>query len=118
LTARGEQRAHARRALELPVLVDEMGNRVRGLIRFEARDLSLGGAFVRCDLLFEEGELLELTFALPEGRPIRARARVVRVARVPTEAEAGMGVAFEHLAEPDRAALCALLGSTTDPTGH
>jgi hypothetical protein len=118
LTADGEQRAHARRALELPVLVDRMGNRVRGAVRLDVRDLSLGGAFVRCDLLFEEGELLDLTFALPGGGSIQACGRVVRVARVPSEEEAGMGVAFEQLAEADRATLGALLSGASGEPGN
>jgi uncharacterized protein (TIGR02266 family) len=94
---------HPRRALELPVLVDDTGNRVRGSIRFDARDLSLGGVFLRSDLLFEVGEELALEFKIPGGAPIRARARVVRVA---SDAQnAGMGISFSQMSDEDRAAV-------------
>ena len=102
-----EQRAHPRRIVELPVLVHDAGNRVRGGIRFDARDLSLGGAFLRSDLLFEIGEELSLEFELPGASPVCSRARVVRVAR--DAREAGMGIAFVDMGEVDRAAVRAYL---------
>jgi c-di-GMP-binding flagellar brake protein YcgR len=107
-TWRGERRAHARRNLELPVLVNDAGNRVRGSIRFDVRDLSLGGAFVRSDLLFEIGEELEVEFQIPEGPLVRAVARVVRVAREPLD-DAGMGITFSRMDEDDKDAVRAFL---------
>ena len=97
---RVEQRAHARRDTELPVLVRDAGNRVRGAIRFDTRDLSAGGAFLRSDLLFEVGEELELEFQLPGGPLVHARGRVVRVAREPLGAT-GMGISFSQLSDGD-----------------
>ena len=103
-----EQRAHPRRDTELPVLVHDSGNRVRGAIRFDTRDLSLGGAFLRSDLLFEVGEELDLEFQLPGGPLVRARGRVVRVAREPLGAT-GMGIAFSLLTDGDGEAVRAFL---------
>ena len=104
-----EQRVHPRRLAELPVLVQELGERVRGAIQFDTRDVSLGGAFLRSDLLFEVGEELELEFQLPDGgRTIRTRGRVVHVQREPIDS-AGMGIAFAGLDEGERAAVRAYL---------
>ena len=105
----GERRAHTRKIVELPVLVHEAGNRVRGALRFDAQDLSLGGAFLRSDLLFEIGEELELEFQVPSGAVVRVRSRVVRVARDAGPAEAGMGIAFVDLAEADARAVRAFI---------
>ena len=104
-----ERRAQARREVELPVLVTDIGNRVAAQIRFEVRDMSLGGAFVRSPLLFEVGEELDMEFQIPDGPLVRARGRVVRVERAAGLAEAGMGIAFSHLSESDQAALRAYL---------
>ena len=98
---RGEQRAFPRKAVELPVLVYDAGNRVRGAIRFDTRDLSLGGAFLRSDLLFEPGEELELEFELPSKLLVRARSKVVRVVRDGNPNDAGMGIAFLSLGDAD-----------------
>jgi c-di-GMP-binding flagellar brake protein YcgR len=112
-----EQRRHARVAVELPVAVFDTGNRVQGSIRFDMRDLSLGGAFLRSDLLFEIGDDLWVEFVLPDGatepRAIRARGRVVRVSRGGAGApEApGMAIAFTHMAERDREAVQRFLGA-------
>jgi len=111
---RRERRAHARRAIELPVLVHdraaEAGNRVHGAIRFDARDLSLGGAFLRSDLLFEVGEELGVEFAIPDGPLVRATAQVVRVVREPLD-DAGMGITFAQMADDDREAVRAFLAA-------
>lgn len=104
-----EQRAHARRELELPVLVHDTGNRVRGAIRFDLRDLSMGGAFLRADLLFEVGDELHVEFELPDGKAVKARGRVVRVSRDPAPREAGMGIAFSEMSDTDREAVQAFL---------
>lgn len=104
-----DQRRYARRALELPASVRDASNRVEGAIRFDTRDISLGGAFLRSDLLFEVGEELEVEFDLPGAATIRLRARVVRVARGGDKEAAGMGVAFTELPAHDREAMRAVL---------
>jgi Tfp pilus assembly protein PilZ len=65
---------------------------------------------VRSDLLFEIGEEIDVSFRLPEGDEVRARARVMHVVReTGAEAEAGMGIAFTQLSEPDRERVRAFL---------
>jgi len=103
-----EQRAFARRTVELPVQVGDTDQRVAGAIRFDTRDLSLGGAFLRSDLLFEVGEVLALEFSIPGGPTVHARGRVVHVARDP-QLPTGMGIAFANLSECDREAVRAFL---------
>jgi Tfp pilus assembly protein PilZ len=96
--------------MDLPVVVKDDASRVEAAIRFDARDLSVGGAFLRSDLLFEIGEEIDISFRLPEGAEVRARARVVHVVReTGHEAEAGMGIAFTQLPEADRERVRAFL---------
>ena len=63
------------------MLVSDAAKKVRRPIRFSSADVSGGGAFLRSDLLFEVGEVLQLEFDLPNGHHIGADGRVVRVAR-------------------------------------
>ena len=83
------------RRLELPITVSDAANKVEGHIEFNTGDLSVGGAFIRSDLLFEVGEELQLDFAMPDGRLVRARGKVVRVARDSgDDVIPGMGIQF------------------------
>jgi uncharacterized protein (TIGR02266 family) len=101
-----DARKHARTALEIPVVVSDAANRVSGGIRFEAADVSTGGAFLRTDLLFEVGELLTLQFQVPEGGPqVRTAGRVTRVSRGQSREVPGMGVEFVDMRPDDRAAI-------------
>jgi Tfp pilus assembly protein PilZ len=103
-------RKHERRTTELPVVVSDAANRVKAGIRFGAADVSTGGAFLRSDLLFEVGELLNLEIQLPAARLIKARGRVVRVSRDSAEDRVpGMGIEFVDLSAEDRAAIEATL---------
>ncbi len=109
---RGDMRRHPRRSIELPVLVSDATNRVKAGIRFATTELSLGGAFVRSDLLFEVGEILNLQIEIPPQRRISAVGRVVRVSRgsvrddhEAAEGQAGMGIEFVDLSSADRVAL-------------
>ena len=111
---RRDTRKHARGSLELPVLVSDADSKVRTGIRFDAADVSGGGAFLRSDMLFEVGEMLTLQFSLPNGRAIRVRGRVVRATREGANGDAGhklsgMGVEFVDLSQEDRAAIDAQL---------
>jgi c-di-GMP-binding flagellar brake protein YcgR len=110
---RRDTRRHTRSTLVLPVLVSDAASKARVGIRFDSADVSVGGAFLRSDMLFEVGELLLLQFALPDGRPIRARGRVVRATRENDEEReryAGMGVEFVELSAEDRDAIDGQLG--------
>ena len=109
-SGRGNLRRYIRSAVELPVTVADSSNSVDGHIQFDTQDLSVGGAFVRSDLLFEVGEELGLTFGLPDGKQVRARGRVVRVAReTGDEGVAGMGIEFLDLSDADRDAILSLV---------
>lgn len=111
MTRRENLRRHARSLVELAVSISDSANRVQGKIEFDTHDLSLGGAFVRSDLLFEVGEELTLSFTLPAGQTVRARSRVVRVVRdTGDDGVPGMGVEFLTLTDADREAILALVG--------
>ncbi len=103
---RRDTRQHARVDLEILVSVSDAAHRLRKPIRFASTDLSSGGAFLRADLLFEVGEVLEVEFRLPNGRHIKTQGRVVRVSRGgPKDRTAGMGIEFVDLSAEDRAAI-------------
>jgi uncharacterized protein (TIGR02266 family) len=78
-----------------------------GTLTFTSEDLSTGGAFLKSDLLLEQGEALSLFFELPEGKTsIQAQARVAWVRRFPEPGQiAGMGVEFVGMRDEERAAL-------------
>ncbi|MDB4980840.1 MAG: hypothetical protein JWM82_1592 [Myxococcales bacterium] len=106
--SRRDTRRHTRSTLVLPVLVSDASSKARVGIRFDAADVSGGGAFLRSDMLFEVGELLLLQFSLPDGRPVSARGRIVRVTRQGDAGKSrfsGMGVEFVDLSAEDRAAI-------------
>jgi uncharacterized protein (TIGR02266 family) len=108
--SRGNLRQHARATLELPIKVSDAANRVDAFIQFSTQDLSVGGAFIRSDLLFEVGEELQLDFELDAERSVCARGRVVRVARDSgDDVIPGMGIAFVSLSDADREAIRALV---------
>ena len=103
---RRDMRKHPRRTVELPVLVSDSANRVKAGIRFGTTEISVGGAFLRSDLLFEVGEILNLQIELPPNRRISAVGRVVRVSRGTfQDPVAGMGIEFVDLSPADRVAL-------------
>jgi hypothetical protein len=99
-------RKHSRRTVELPVVVSDAANKVNAGIRFGAADVSLDGAFLRSDLLFEIGEVLNLTISLDRDRHVLIRGRVVRVSRgTNADQVPGMGIEFVDLSSADRAAI-------------
>ncbi|HEX4460755.1 MAG TPA: PilZ domain-containing protein [Polyangia bacterium] len=107
--SRSNLRQHKRSPLELPIIVSDAANKVEAHIEFNTQDLSVGGAFIRSDLLFEVGEELQLDFALPDGRTVQARGKVVRVARDSgDDVIPGMGIQFVALSDADRESIRAL----------
>jgi uncharacterized protein (TIGR02266 family) len=107
---RRQRRQHERKPVELPVVIEDAANRVRGKVRFDSKDLSVGGAFLRSDLLFEVGEELRVDFSLPNGHRVHSRGRVVRVSRERDEGqEPGMGIEFIALTDSDREAVRAYI---------
>lgn len=105
-----EQRRHIRRALQVVFRGREA--EASGELLFEGADLSAGGAFLRSDLLLEQGESLAVEFRVAGlTRLLKAQARVAWVRRFPEPDElAGMGVQFLAMSEEDRAALLRHLG--------
>jgi Tfp pilus assembly protein PilZ len=103
-------REHERRKVELRVTMLDEVNRVRGKISFDSSDLSLGGAFVRSDLLFEVHDEVQMEFTLPESHRVRARGRIVRVIPGLEPGSApGMGIKFVDLSDTDREAVRAFI---------
>ncbi len=105
-SGRRNQRKFERKPAELPVTVRAAGSKVEGSIRLDSVDVSEGGAFLRSQLLFEIGEILQLEFPLPGGTVVKATGRVVRVSRARgKDGVAGMGIEFTRLAMSDRRAI-------------
>ena len=101
---RKDQRKHTRRNAELSISVSAVdGPKVAGRLQFSSGDLSEGGAFLKSDLLLEEGEIVNVDIALPSGQRIKATARVVRTSQ--DQSTGGMGIEFVRLAESDRKSL-------------
>ena len=104
-----KMRSHTRHALEVAVTVlagEGGGSSSVGHVLFDTRDLSTGGAFLKSTSLLEIGEEIALEFDLGNGRPVRARCKVVRVERKPPT---GMGISFTRLDPSDLAALRAFM---------
>jgi len=98
-----------RRYVRKPVAAEVHGKEetVAGHLFFDSQDLSLGGAFLKADLLLEVGEELEVVLKLPGGRSFDARARVAWVRR--SEGAGGMGIEFTRLLDADRRELAQFL---------
>ena len=101
-----------RRDLRLPVNVevrvresDDTGG--EGELYFDTVDLSRNGAFLRSELLFEEGTLVDITFSLPKAKAaVQAKARVVWVNKKPVaDSEPGMGLELLDLQDSERQAI-------------
>lgn len=104
------KRKHQRRAVSVDVTAAQTGE-VTGELVFESVDVSMGGAFLRSDLLLELGDQLEMAIPLPhDPEPIRALGRIVWVTRDPdVKGNAGMGIEFVDISETDRARLAKFL---------
>jgi uncharacterized protein (TIGR02266 family) len=77
-----------------------------GTLTFTSGDVSPGGAFLRSDLLLEQGEALSLSFEVPGEGPVQSQARVAWVRRFPEAGQqAGMGVEFVVIRDEARAAI-------------
>jgi Tfp pilus assembly protein PilZ len=81
-----------------------------GHLFFDSQDISLGGAFLKADLLLEVGEELALELRLPDGKTFDTRARVAWVRRV--EGAGGMGIEFLDLEQDARERLASYLEET------
>jgi uncharacterized protein (TIGR02266 family) len=82
-----------------------------GDVTFDTSDLSLGGAFLKSDLLLELGEELDLEIPIPGTEPVHVRARVVRASRgAENKSAPGMGIEFIDVSPAVRRLLQKLLG--------
>lgn len=116
---RREQRKFERRPADLPVIVKAAGSKVEGSVSLDSLDVSEGGAFLRSDLLFEVGEILQLEIPLPGGGTVKATGRVVRVSRRRgNEGVSGMGIEFTRMAMSDRRAITASLAQLIKRQGQ
>ena len=99
----GDMRQHSRPAAELPVVVSDAVNRVAAGFRLGS---SVADAFLRADLLFEIGEILDLRVQLPAGGSLHLRGRVERIERGSgSEPVTGMAIALVDLSPSSRATL-------------
>lgn len=108
--AKTSKRQHARRSMAVDVRAAQ--ERAGDLV-FESLDLSVGGTFLRSDLLLELGDQLELAIPLSDGEePIRALGRVVWVTRdAKVKGNAGMGIEFVDMSTDDRQRLSHFLST-------
>ena len=113
-----DMRKHSRPVAELPVVVSDAVNRVSARLRGGAPGLPGGQsspaspllAFLRSDLLFEVGEVLNLNIDVPGGGALGARCRVEGISRgTDDESPTGMAIALVDLSPGGRATLEAAL---------
>jgi len=99
-----ERRRHKRVAMQAEVSLSSDSNFYSGF----ASDLSEGGIFVATCNVLERGTLVDVTFTLPDGKPVTARG-VVRWAREFNDATPdvfpGVGVEFTDIAPEQRATI-------------
>ncbi len=94
----GERRASARAQLQVDVSCDAESRFFVGL----TGDLSSGGLFVATWRAFPRGTAIELELSLPDGA-LKALGRVCWARAAAEGAVPGIGIAFERLADEDRA---------------
>lgn len=88
-----EKREHQRVGIKWSVIVET----VEGVIRGETKDLSIGGAFIKCQDPFPPGRHFNLTIELPDREPVILNSEVVwSNGNVPDDKviNRGMGVRF------------------------
>ena len=113
-----DMREHSRSAVELTVVISDAVNRVTARLRRNAAEASgdqaspafpallAFHAFLRSDLLFEVGEVLNLNIEVPEGRALSASCRIEGISRgTAGEAENGMAAALVDLSPTSRSVL-------------
>jgi uncharacterized protein (TIGR02266 family) len=110
------QRSTERKAIRVEFRSSAEGG--AGELVFTTLDVSVGGAFLESELLFEEGERLWVEVNVSSHpTPIRAQARIAWVRRFPQEGERpGMGLQFIGMSEEDRAALEQFLATSQLPS--
>lgn len=102
------KRKFRRKMLKVEVRIrDESGH---GEVVFDTHDISIGGAFLRSDLLLELGETLDIELPLKAGKPLQVKARVVRAVRAgDLKSGPGMGIEWVNPSQELRDALTGFL---------
>jgi hypothetical protein len=109
-----DMRKHSRPSAELTVVVSDAVNKVTAGLRRSPAGASGGQpppaaypvAFLRSDLLFEVGEVLNLNIEVPGARTLVARCRVEGISRgTGGETQTGMAVALVDLSPASRTTL-------------
>lgn len=85
-----------------------------GDFSFQAADISQGGAFIASPILLEEGDLVRVSFQLPDAdHPISVQARVARGCKASGDPDqSGMGLEFIDLPVEDQRAIAAYVVRT------
>jgi len=89
----------------MSVRVNAEVNELSGNSYFYSEDLSYGGMYLKSDFLFEQGDVVELSFKLPDERKseIRVKARVAWVNLQMLESmqarSSGMGMEFIDMSD-------------------
>jgi hypothetical protein len=107
-----DQRREERSAIEARFSARDSSG--AGTLTFTSADLSTGGAFLKSDLLLEQGESLSLSFEVPGAGQVLTQARVAWVRRFPEAGQLpGMGVEFITLRDSEKAAIVKWLAPQT-----
>lgn len=107
-------RRFVRRAIAVEIRVNETTDDSSSELAFDSLDLSEGGAFLRSELLLEVGDILEVSFTVPEGPRVHTTARVAWVShKRDVKGESGMALEFLNLDPAARQAILKFVKSET-----
>jgi Tfp pilus assembly protein PilZ len=99
-----------RKDVRIPV---ELGAQIRKgaeLYLAKALNLSLSGMFLKVPMPFEEGDLIHVSFHLPNGqRRIEAQAEIRWKSRIENEPIFGVGIHFEQMQLSHREAVASYI---------
>jgi hypothetical protein len=90
-----EQRQDPRADIRWPVTIETD----LGPITAETSNLSVGGAYIRCDRTPAQGEIIAITVQPPNRAPVRISAEVTWAGEI---LPLGMGVRFLEISEEDK----------------
>ena len=94
-----QKRLSFRMKVEWPVTLDTE----RGLVEAETRDISAGGAHIRCKEHLQLNEPVHLIIKAPDREPLKLAAKVIWADRIDeSNRPRVIGVSFTDLAQEDR----------------
>jgi len=101
-----------RRFIRVPLVadIDVIDNSLGETVGYQTQNIGPGGLFIESDLLFEVGEVIWLSFALPGiAMAMQTRGKIAWVHKYTNENDPtdrpGMGIEFLDLNDSERAAL-------------